>query len=423
MIINILVNTIQTIQKYPSTVYKVHYVFTRFQKKKKKNIINFQFQHIFQKNATKTVYWLLFFSAINWSFRKKKLQNWTAHLLKRKKKKRNKATNKWTIVNRRYIHRKWGTSFPFLIRETRGWPWLSDSSTVHYRNPDGIYTNQTRRIDACRGRYLPLVRITEALAKRINTLVARNGGSDGGILTRTDCAGNRARPPATLKPGAQRLRRSAGAWWIRMEGIPMEIIPPSFSLIPRLALASSLPCEARARDRESLNSVVRSHKGSNARRGTIEREEASSLSSGPLALSRNERKMWLQWRFAESCLSLLSGLFSVFHLVWSNWHAIISIHLACSSIFNLSRWNARRERFVPNCNIFSVLSIFKCNPDKTNGSLLLNNFYSVISYRQSWVKYYFKWQIINGYFILYHACMFENKISKIIYYENKIFYF
>ena len=41
-----------------------------------------------------------------------------------------------------------------------------------------------------------------------------------------------------------------------------------------------------------------------------------------------------------------------------------------------------REFFVPNYNIFSVLSIFKCNPGKTNNKIiLLNNLYPVI-YRQ-----------------------------------------
>ena len=35
---------------------------------------------------------------------------------------------------------------------------------------------------------------------------------------------------------------------------------------------------------------------------------------------------------------------------------------------NLLRWNATHveDFFVPNCNIFSVLSIFKYNPGKTN---------------------------------------------------------
>ena len=48
--------------------------------------------------------------------------------------------------------------------------------------------------------------------------------------------------------------------------------------------------------------------------------------------------------------------------------------------------HARRESFCPNnCNIFSVLSVFKYNAGKTNNKfvkLLLNNFYSVISYRR-----------------------------------------
>ena len=35
-----------------------------------------------------------------------------------------------------------------------------------------------------------------------------------------------------------------------------------------------------------------------------------------------------------------------------------------------------------NCDIFSVLSIFKYNPGETNNLLLLNNFYPVISYRR-----------------------------------------
>ena len=41
--------------------------------------------------------------------------------------------------------------------------------------------------------------------------------------------------------------------------------------------------------------------------------------------------------------------------------------------------HARREYLAQNCNIFSVLSIFKYNPGKANNNLLLlNNFYSVM---------------------------------------------
>ena len=49
-------------------------------------------------------------------------------------------------------------------------------------------------------------------------------------------------------------------------------------------------------------------------------------------------------------------------------------------------YHARREFFVPNCNIFSVLSIFKRNKPRQNkimiSLLLLNNFYRAISYRR-----------------------------------------
>ena len=58
---------------------------------------------------------------------------------------------------------------------------------------------------------------------------------------------------------------------------------------------------------------------------------------------------------------------------------------------NLLRWNdvprARREFFPQNYNIFSVLSIFKYNPGKTNNKFinnsLLDNFYpATLSYRR-----------------------------------------
>ena len=55
---------------------------------------------------------------------------------------------------------------------------------------------------------------------------------------------------------------------------------------------------------------------------------------------------------------------------------------SCS--LNLLRWNdvPRTSRtFCPKiASIFSVLSIFKCNPGKTNDNF--NNFYPVISYRR-----------------------------------------
>ena len=44
---------------------------------------------------------------------------------------------------------------------------------------------------------------------------------------------------------------------------------------------------------------------------------------------------------------------------------------------NLLRWNATRISFVPNCNVFSVLSIYlkKCNAGEMISSLYLHNFY------------------------------------------------
>ena len=48
----------------------------------------------------------------------------------------------------------------------------------------------------------------------------------------------------------------------------------------------------------------------------------------------------------------------------------------------LTSCHARRQSFVPNCNIFSVLSIFKCNSGETS-LLLLNNFNPVMSHRRA----------------------------------------
>ena len=59
------------------------------------------------------------------------------------------------------------------------------------------------------------------------------------------------------------------------------------------------------------------------------------------------------------------------------------------TIFNLLRWNnVPREISPPNCNIFSVSNVFKCNPGKKRmiSLLLLNHFYRVTSYRRVQMK-------------------------------------
>ena len=44
-------------------------------------------------------------------------------------------------------------------------------------------------------------------------------------------------------------------------------------------------------------------------------------------------------------------------------------------------WRVMHESFVPNCNIFSVLSIFKCNPGKTNDKFIMFLIISIQWYR------------------------------------------
>ena len=49
-------------------------------------------------------------------------------------------------------------------------------------------------------------------------------------------------------------------------------------------------------------------------------------------------------------------------------------------------FDARRESFVPNCNILSVLSILKCNPGKMTSLLSLRNFDLAIPYHRHELK-------------------------------------
>ena len=135
-------------------------------------------------------------------------------------------------------------------------------------------------------------------------------------------------------PGHKGCAGVPGAWWIRMEGIPMEIIPPPFSLIPRLAWPRHCPVKHVHGTVSRWTACIRA-KGAMRGRYDWERNRESFVffvvsTTGSLA----------KWRknvipFAESrsyfFVSFWDFWFEFFYLVWFNWRTIFSMHLyACN---------------------------------------------------------------------------------------------
>ena len=72
----------------------------------------------------------------------------------------------------------------------------------------------------------------------------------------------------------------------------------------------------------------------------------------------------------------------------SNTSVDVRVFSRVGQEFKLLR-HARRECFAPNCNIFSVLSIFECNPGKTNDKFIISMISSLLLY----IIYYYKFII------------------------------
>ena len=99
-----------------------------------------------------------------------------------------------------------------------------------------------------------------------------------------------------------------------------------------------------------------------------------------LFFNARRRKIFFARRFVIRTYFLFE--MRAFHTIRFLYHR----KLTCATyvIVNLFRWNdvSRTSRiFCPKIAIFSVLSIFKCNPGKTNNESLFSNYFLVISIR------------------------------------------
>ena len=96
-----------------------------------------------------------------------------------------------------------------------------------------------------------------------------------------------------------------------------------------------------------------------------------------LFFNARRRKIFFARRFVIRTYFLFE--MRAFHTIRFLYHR----KLTCATyvIVNLFRWNdvSRTSRiFCPKIAIFSVLSIFKCNPGKTNNESLFSNYFLVI---------------------------------------------